>query len=157
MRGKVVRALRKLNAISVENPALPGTPDVNYIEGWIELKWLRQWPVGEQTPVRFEHFTPQQRVWQLRRRRAGGRSWALVQCRRDWLLFSGEVAALNLGFMTKAEMFVHADKTWSAGLPEEELREWVSQTQSVFFLTGDDEAKLREMLRKGTGSASPFM
>jgi len=152
MRGKVVRVLRELNAISVENPALPGTPDVNYVEGWIELKWLRSWPANDETPVRFEHFTPQQRVWHIRRRRKGGRSWVLVQCRRDWLLFDGAVAALKLNFMTKTDMFVHATKFWTNGLPKEELRQWVSRTQNEFSLTVDVEERLKEMLRTGTMS-----
>jgi hypothetical protein len=64
-----VKALNKrgLDACSVENPACPGTPDVQHIDGWLELKFKEEWPKRPDTTVRIEHFSPQQRVWLLRR------------------------------------------------------------------------------------------
>lgn len=152
MRQKVVKALAKLNAMSVENPALPGTPDVNYAEGWIELKWLRAWPSGEDTPVRFDHWTPQQRLWHLRRRKVGGRSWVLVQCRREWLLLDGADAALHLNSSTRSELCALSANHWPNGLVEEELREWVSRTQRNFSLTAADVAKLKQRPLSGSES-----
>ena len=150
MRSRVVGALASLGAIAVENPALPGTPDVNYVEGWIELKWLRSWPVGETTVVRFEHFTAQQRVWHLKRRLAGGRSWVLVQCRREWLLFDGAVAAMHLGRALRSELYAFAAKYWEDGLNEKELKAWLSTPQKDFTLTDAVAAKLKELLRPGS-------
>ena len=68
-RQLVVKALNKagLDATSVENPACPGTPDVQFIDGWLELKFKEKWPAREDTTVRIEHFSPQQRIWLLRR------------------------------------------------------------------------------------------
>ncbi len=68
-RQLVVKALNKagLDATSVENPAFPGTPDVQHIDGWLELKFREKWPAREDTTVRIEHFSPQQRIWLLRR------------------------------------------------------------------------------------------
>jgi len=65
----VVKALNKagLDATSVENPAYPGTAEVQFIDGWLELKFKEKWPAHEDTTVRIEHFSPQQRVWLLRR------------------------------------------------------------------------------------------
>lgn len=68
-RQVLVKALNRAgqDATSVENPACPGTPDVQFIDGWLELKYLETWPKRAETTVRIEHFTPQQRVWLLRR------------------------------------------------------------------------------------------
>lgn len=154
MRSRVVGALKSLDAIAVENPALPGTPDINYTEGWIELKWLRNWPVGSETIVRFEHFTAQQRVRQLQRRLAGGRSWVLVQCRREWLLFDGEVAALHLGQVPRSELYAYAARYWDNGIDERELKAWLQTRQKDFSLTEDVAEKLKKLLRIGLESPS---
>ena len=151
MRKKVVRALYQLNAIAVENPALPGTPDVNYIEGWLELKWLRHWPANSATLVCLKHYTPQQRVWHINRRRKGGRSWLLLQCKREWLLFDGGVAALVLNNCTRAQLYRLAVKHWTRGLEEQELIACVSQTQNAFSLTAEDVEKLKQALQSDTG------
>lgn len=151
MRGRVVRALRPLHGIAVENPALPGTPDVNYVEGWIELKWLREWPINEETIVRFEHFTPQQRVWHIKRRMAGGVSWVLVQCKKEWLLFDGAVAAMHLNQCPRASLYEVAEAYSTDGFNEEELKRWISRRQSVFSLNEDERDKLKSVLRSGTG------
>ena len=152
MRGKVIQALHELNAIAVENPVLPGTPDVNYVEGWIELKWLRAWPTGSATVVPIKHFTPQQRVFHIKRRMAGGHSWVLIQCRREWLLFIGEVAAFTVGQCTRQELYDNASARWSNGLDVKELTSCISEPMKKYCFTDVEKAKLRELLRKGTGS-----
>ena len=98
MRRKVVRALRdaNLDAVAVENPAHPGTPDVNYVGGWIELKYLPAWPVKGGV-LRIRHFTKQQRIWLERRWGAGGNAYLLLQVGTDWMLFNGGDAARYLG------------------------------------------------------------
>ena len=149
MRGRVVRALKSRNAIAVENPALPGTPDVNYVEGWIELKWLREWPVGEDTTVRFEHFTPQQRVFHIRRRLSGGVSWVLVQCKREWLLFDGATAALHINQTTRKQLIELCLQYSDTGLKSEELLRWISQGQKEFSYDADVREKLKKLLRSG--------
>lgn len=123
-RRRIVKALRDLDAVSIENPAHPGTPDVNYIEGWIELKWLRRWPRNaDVSPVLLEHYTQGQRVWHRRRARRGGRVFVLLQVGKEWLLFKGDTAALNLGKVTRPELYRLAIRHWDKGLKEEELKE----------------------------------
>lgn len=121
MRQKVIGLLRSLDAISVENSAYPGTPDVNYMEGWIELKWLRNWPTGSDTPVTIDHFTPQQRVWLTRRWMAGGRSFLLLSCKKEWFLFPGDIAAKYVGRCTYQTLVDTAIGYWDNGIKQEQL------------------------------------
>lgn len=102
--------------MSVENRARPGTPDVNYVEGWLELKWLRSWPRNaEDSVVRIEHFTPQQRVWLKNRWRRGGRAFLLLQAAgQDWLLFDGETAAHTVGRATRPVLYQRALRSWKS-------------------------------------------
>ena len=90
----------KLDPIRVENPIHPGTPDVNVCTGsWIEMKTLEDWPrAGLQ--VRIPHFTPQQRVFLLKRWIAAPGTTHLVleiRASKEWLLFDGDVAARVVG------------------------------------------------------------
>jgi hypothetical protein len=97
----MVRELTSLAAFPVENIVRPGTPDVSYLKGWVELKWLRAWPKREETPVRLDHWTQVQRLWHYRWRAKGGTSWVLLQCRHEWLLLDGALAALHLGSVNR--------------------------------------------------------
>lgn len=124
MRKTLVKALKPLDAIAVENSIGEGTPDVECIDNWLELKWLRAWPKRTGTPVRLDHpLLPGQKVWLKRRIRRGGRAWVVLQCRREWLLFKGDVAAEFLGNSTYAELIHFAHRVWQAGLNADELIE----------------------------------
>lgn len=79
-RRKLVAALAPLDAFPVENSAAPGTPDVNYIEGWIELKCVDVWPKKVNGIVRIDKFKAEQRATLLRRKMQGGRAFLLL-CR----------------------------------------------------------------------------
>lgn len=128
MRGKLVRALRGLDAVAVENPACPGTPDVNYVGGWIECKWLRHWPQQAETPVRLPHpVTPQQRIWLLRRTARGGLCWVMLQCKNEWLLFKGDVAADNLGSVTLERLREIAVWRSTSGLAPKRLEQFLRE------------------------------
>ena len=147
MRKKVVRALRPLNAVAVENPAMPGTPDVNYIEGWIELKRLPRWPVRQNTIVRIPTYTQQQRVWHFRRRRAGGQCWFLLQVLDEWLLIDGAVAALTINRSTRLELIRHTTGYWSNGLNQPDLLSVLANTTlAPYHFTKDELDRLRGMM-----------
>jgi len=121
MRQVVVRELRQLGALPVENPVYPGTPDVNYIGGWIELKWINKWPVHEASRVPVPHFTPQQKVWLTKRQRLGGRTFLLLQCKNEWLLFDGITATKVIHVATRQELINDTLLYMPKGLVTEEL------------------------------------
>jgi hypothetical protein len=126
MRGKVVRFLKKWDAISVENRVHPGTPDVNHVHGWVELKWRRSWPTKPETVVEIDHFTTEQKVWLKRRWRRGGTVYLLLQVRREWLLFTAPMAAQFVGCSTRAELIENALEYTDQGMTEERLKQWLS-------------------------------
>lgn len=129
MRQRVNRALFGLDPMSVENPVNPGTPDVNFIEGWIELKWLRRWP-RENSTVTIRHFTNQQRVWLRRRHFHGGRAWLLLQAGQEWLLFDGTTASQFVGRVSKRQLLEVCRRHWKYGLIDSELREVVNEQKT---------------------------
>lgn len=128
MRQRVVKALRSEDAVSVENKVYPGTPDVNYIGGWVELKWLPNWPRDREAIVPVKHFTPQQRVWLKRRWRKGGQALVLMQVKANdaWLLFDGETAAAKLGRVPAVELY---ESCLASGfrLDERKIKEWLTR------------------------------
>ena len=120
MRHRVIRGLKPLDAKPVENPVGPGTPDVNCICGWIELKWMRRWPrLGG--VVRIDHFTPQQRNWLRRRWEKGGGAWLLLQVGQEYLLFEGPTAAEHVGMVNRTRLRQLAVKIWDRGMKFKEL------------------------------------
>lgn len=122
MRRRVLQWLKPLDAIPVENPAQPGTPDVNFIEGWVELKKLNTWPKKREAVVICKHFTPQQRNWLFLRTRKNGNAWLLVQVKNEWLLFKGDIAAEHFGKVNRETLCQLAEAYWPSGLRAEELR-----------------------------------
>jgi len=105
--------------VRVENGVDLGTPDVNTVFGWFEYKYVPAWPKRVRTPLRIDHFTPQQRVWLRRRWIADGGfgAWLLMQVDKDVLLFEGESAAVFVGVSTKEELFKEAKQVWEGCFP----------------------------------------
>jgi len=122
MRKRLIVHLKPLHAVAVENPTHPGTPDVNYNGGWIELKWLPRWKRNcDKSPVLIEHFTEQQRRWLRKRTEAGGNAFLMLQVKREYLLFTGDIAAEYVGRVPKPELIEKTCAYWSKGLKKEEL------------------------------------
>lgn len=115
LNGDVQRALRGLDPCRVENAVGPGTPDINYSGGWIEDKFLRTWPKGENTLVRVPHYKPEQRAWHVKRRCAGGVVHVVIEVVGEVFVFDAAVAAQHLGFITRRQMY---------NLAELSMRKW---------------------------------
>jgi|GEM_PF-2202952 len=80
-RSQVIKALKRMRSDpqAVENSANPGCPDVECLRGWLELKYLPNWPKQMDTVVRIDHYTQQQRNFLRRRWNAGGGAWLLLR------------------------------------------------------------------------------
>jgi len=128
-RTRVVKALRPLDGIPVENSTYPGTPDVNYVEGWLELKWKMEWPRRPDTIVQFRKFYRVQRMWLAKRWEARGNAHLLlhVQQTQDWLLFTGEVAARLVGYACQAQLREGAVQAWQGRQMDQEIAECLSR------------------------------
>ncbi len=129
LRQNVNRLLRKMHRdpISIENSAYPGTPDVNYADGWIELKSLDRWPPRESSIVRPHHLTQQQKVWLRRRWRISHNAWLLLSVGREWLLFDGETAFHKVGSSSRSDLIEVAFFTWMRQPSAEEFVEILDQ------------------------------
>lgn len=130
MRQNLHKQMKRLgwDPIAVENRVHAGTPDTNYLHGWVELKWLRAWPKRDTTIVRIDHWTKEQEVWIERRWRAGGHVHVLLQCRRDWLLLDAWAAVQYLGRAPKSVLFEKAAQFTTQGMTPERLESWLTPT-----------------------------
>ncbi len=93
-------ALYGLDPVRVENhEAGPGTPDINFIEGWIESKVIPAWPKRINTPVRVPHFRREQRSWLAKRGTFGGNAYVVLEITEDGtvLVFPALFAAEHVG------------------------------------------------------------
>jgi hypothetical protein len=143
-RGTVLSALKPLHGVFVENSMRAGTPDINYVEGWLELKWLPSWPVRAKTPIALPKFTSQQRVFLVNRARSNGQARFLLRVGKEWILLNGFWSAVRLGKgATRAEILSVAEKHWPSRLdgsalvdhlrnpPSQDIARWSSLLESV--------------------------
>lgn len=118
--------LAKLDPYRIESHIIAGIPDVTITSGWIELKYLAEWPKRVDTIVRCDHFTVQQRVWLTKRVMAGGNAWLLLKVgKHEWILFKGDVAARLLGNVQRHRLYANCVARWERKPCEEELLTWL--------------------------------
>ena len=119
-----------LHPVRIENSVAMGTPDVNCSLGWIELKQVeaKDIPKRPTTILGLDHYTPEQRIFQLKRSRAGGPCWLLLKLDSEWLLFSSKVAAERLGKMTTDETREAATRRWATTPSKEEFQKALRET-----------------------------
>lgn len=122
---RICAALRDRDPRRCENTVDPGTPDIHYVDGWIEDKQVR-FPISDRV-VKVDHYHAGQRGWQVRRRRAGGLCHVAIEdSRTGWFYcFDALHAAVHLGVdWTERDMRMSAgyfSKRWDGRA----FREWL--------------------------------
>jgi hypothetical protein len=93
-------------AIPVENTSWPGTPDIAYPEGWIEVKTIENCNLPKRitTPIRIDHFTAQQRHFAYWWTKGEGRCYMVLVLGKLWLLLDGEYYWQSFGRHTIEEI-----------------------------------------------------
>jgi len=125
---RIMPLLKPIDGIRIENMCAKGTPDVNFVGGWMELKQQDKWPVRATTKVKLDHdLSLEQRIWLQRRARKGEMTWVLLQVARDYLLFEGPEAAELLGECTQEELKAAAYRVWTSKEMKEELLSCLQQ------------------------------
>lgn len=128
MRSNLVKALKPLDAVAIESRGTGiGIPDVNYVGGWIECKWMRSWPVGAyKNPVRFPHpLSIEQGIWLKRRVMAGGVALVCCQVAQEWFFFDGMTIRERFDKMNRLEMELESVLHMPRGLEKERLIQWL--------------------------------
>ena len=112
-RSQLIKLLKFIHAVPVENAAGEGTPDVNTVYGWLELKLLDRWP-PRGGPVGPKLLRPMQRVWLRTRCAHAGSAWVLVRIGDEVLMLWGAWAAEHLGTTNKEQLLAAAVAHWPA-------------------------------------------
>lgn len=73
----VMKHLKGRHPFRVENPCLPGTPDIAYVGGWIECKYLAKMPKSGIAKIR--HWRPEQAAFAKAHEAAGGIVYLIAQ------------------------------------------------------------------------------
>jgi hypothetical protein len=103
MRMDLVKQFKELHMKPIENSVGIGTPDVCYIDGWLELKILAEWPKRADTVVKFKRYTKEQKLWLRTHWELGGRSFLVLKVGQEWLVWAGADAAV-CGSVTRSEL-----------------------------------------------------
>lgn len=122
--------LRKLmsqvwDASRHEDVSAKGIPDVSFgsrgTHGWIELKFLKDWPKRANTIVKLGHFSLEQKNFLVLRGMQAGHCFMLLRVgRAEWLLYD-HTQVKRIGFLTRFEMLGLANRYWAVKPTAEEF------------------------------------
>lgn len=106
-----------------------GIPDVSFgfkgKNGWIELKYLEDYPKKESSPIRIKHFTPEQKIWLEVRQMFGGNCWVLIGISKDIYLFKAEDLT-GIGVNLNRNQFMKKAFSYLAGDSHISIYNWLS-------------------------------
>lgn len=115
-----------------------GIPDLSYgakgVNGWIELKQVKDWPMKPDTPVDLNHFTPLQVNWLRRRGKKGSRCYVLIKISNEYFVFSFLSAMSLRAGMTRKEFYEDCILSWDGLIYPDELLEVLTNEISEDYL-----------------------
>lgn len=104
-----------------------GIPDLSYAkagaDGWIELKYMKNFPVKDSTPIRVG-LRPNQRTWLKKRCAAGnGQCFVLTQVGRDYYIHSALFIDELYEGMSHERFIATREERWSGSIDFRRLTE----------------------------------
>lgn len=131
MRSYLVSVMKPLHAVAIENHMRAGTPDINYIDGWIECKWLQAYPKNINNSIRFKHtLTQGQKLWLCSRAKRGGVALVCCKISKDWYVFDAFTAYANFDKMNKEDMIEKSIYHSIGKLDKERFLAWLRSLNS---------------------------
>jgi hypothetical protein len=71
----------------IESPIVRGIADINFnidsVPGWIETKYLKEWPKRQTTRVKFHRYTEQQYNFLMHRGKLGEKTFLIARIEND--------------------------------------------------------------------------
>lgn len=108
----------------IENTTKSGVADIIYScmgkRGFIELKYLKEWPKRPDTPVKIPHLTEIQRAWLSLHEQEANLCFILLQIEKDYLLYSAKRID-DLGIFNKKTLFYFCVASWHKQIDFKEL------------------------------------
>ncbi len=106
-----------------------GIPDLSYgfdgVNGWIELKQIKEWPKRPDTPAKPDKYTPEQVNWLMRRGRKAGHCYVLVRVgSNEHFLFNWTEARDVRQGMPRALWYEKC--MWTGSLDPDALLRWLT-------------------------------
>jgi hypothetical protein len=115
LRTGLLKAEPKIFLQRHEDKLINGLPDVHYCykgrNGWIELKYLKEFPKKKNTPISIKHLTEFQLNWINNYLTYGGHVWILLRIEKEILLIKG-VYAQRLKNILREDLYTICANKW---------------------------------------------
>jgi hypothetical protein len=109
----------------IESSVGNGVPDITYCSktghGWIETKYIREYPKRETTKIKLP-LRPEQKLWIKTRGSLGGNVWVLCKIGDVFFLLTHEQAVRACDGWTTFEWFDNSHRVWEKGISFVELK-----------------------------------
>lgn len=102
-------------ATRLESSSGNGVPDVTFsmpnINGFLELKYIPEWPKRPETKVKLP-LRPEQKLWISTRGKMGGNVWVLCRVADDFYLFDYAEATIACEGLDREDWNWHSNCAW---------------------------------------------